>query len=138
MTQQSRKASDDICASPNIGAVMPDGTVYAGVSPETNQPMYATPADAPFQMEFVEAQEYAAQLDTHGHQDWRVPTKAELNVLFNNSAAVGGFRACDPPSDPWYWSSTPDYGWGGFDQRFSDGIQSHSRRAKSLHVRCVR
>jgi hypothetical protein len=32
---------------PTIGDKMPDGTVFAGISPETNKPMYATPKNAP-------------------------------------------------------------------------------------------
>src|SRR5258708_5641271 len=56
-----------------------DGTVYAGVSPDTGKDMYATPADAPLTYTFNQAMEYAARLDAHGHQDWRVPTKDELN-----------------------------------------------------------
>ena len=28
-------------AEPNIGEVMSDGTVYAGISPDTNKPMFA-------------------------------------------------------------------------------------------------
>ena len=28
-----------------IGAVMPDGTVYAGISPDTGRAMYTTPGD---------------------------------------------------------------------------------------------
>jgi hypothetical protein len=70
---------------------MPDGTVYAGISPHTSKAMYATPADAPLTMAFTDAKEYAAKLDAHGHKDWHVPTKAALNVLFNNRAAIGGF-----------------------------------------------
>jgi hypothetical protein len=26
-----------------IGDIIPDGTIYAGISPDTNKPMYATP-----------------------------------------------------------------------------------------------
>ena len=63
---------------PKVGDKMPDGTVLAGISPDTNKPMYATPADASLMMTFNEATEYAAKLDAHGHKDWRVPTKAEL------------------------------------------------------------
>src|ERR1039458_3358697 len=69
---------------PKVGDKMPDGTVLAGISPDPNKPMYATPADASLTMTFNEAQEYAAKLDAHGYKDWRVPTKAELNELFNN------------------------------------------------------
>jgi hypothetical protein len=56
--------------------------------------MYATPADASMTMEFNQAKGYAQGLNTqkaYGHDDWRVPTSAELNVLFNNRAAIGGF-----------------------------------------------
>src|SRR5712691_7330547 len=89
-------------------ARMPDGTVYAGISPATNEPMYATPNDAPLTYTFNQAQKYAAKLDAHGHHDWRVPTKGELNVLFQNRAAIGGFD--ESGSDPagWYWSSSQD------------------------------
>ena len=52
---------------------MPDGTVLAGISPDTNKPMYATPTDASLAMTFNEAQDYATKLDVHGHKDWRVP-----------------------------------------------------------------
>src|SRR5207302_7723214 len=34
-------------AQTRIGDRMPDGTVYAGVSPHTGRPMYTTPGDAP-------------------------------------------------------------------------------------------
>ena len=29
------------------GEKMPDGTIYAGISPATGKPMYTTPSDAP-------------------------------------------------------------------------------------------
>jgi len=40
---------------PKVGDKMPDGTVLAGISPDTNKPMYATPADASLTMTFNEA-----------------------------------------------------------------------------------
>ena len=46
-------------AEPKIGDKMPDDTVYAGISPDTNKPMYATPADASLTMKFNQAKEYA-------------------------------------------------------------------------------
>src|SRR5271163_4912245 len=89
---------------PKVGDKMRDGTVLAGISPDTNKPMYATPADASLTMTFNEATEYAAKLDAHGHKDWRVPTKAELNVLFNNRAAIGGFDISGSTPAGRYWS----------------------------------
>ena len=94
-------ANDDAKAAPRVGDKMPDGSVYAGISPDTNKPMYATPADAPLTYTFNQAQKYAARFDAHGHADWRVPTKSELNVLYNNRAAIGGFDISG--SDPAGW-----------------------------------
>jgi hypothetical protein len=70
---------------------MPDGTMYGGISPDTGQAMYATPADAPETYGFNQAKRYAATLDAYGHHDWRVPTEGELNVLFQNREAIGAF-----------------------------------------------
>jgi hypothetical protein len=72
-------------AKPKIGDRMPDGTVYAGNLPDTGTPMYTTPADAPLTMQWREARDYAARLDAHGHDDWRLPSKAELNELFTTA-----------------------------------------------------
>jgi uncharacterized protein (TIGR02145 family) len=51
---------------------------------------------------------------------WRVPTKDELNILFENKESIGQF------TDGFYWSSTKDessvsFAWG---QRFEDGFQN--------------
>jgi hypothetical protein len=35
---------------PKIGGKLPDGTVFAGISPDTNKPMYTTPEDASLTM----------------------------------------------------------------------------------------
>ena len=51
------------------------------VSPDTGKAMYTTPADAPLTIKWKQAIEYAAKLDAHGHNDWRAPTKGELDVL---------------------------------------------------------
>jgi hypothetical protein len=51
--------------------------------------MYTTPADASLTMKWKEVMNCASKLDAHGHQDWRLPSKEELNVLFNNRGAVG-------------------------------------------------
>ena len=120
------------------GDKMPDGTVFAGISPDTNKPMYATPADASLTMKFNEAKEYAATLDAHGHKDWHVPTKAELNVLFNNRAAIGGFNVAGSNPAGWYWSASPNFDWLAWGQRFSDGFQGLNRKVNHSAVRCVR
>src|ERR1039458_577650 len=130
--------TDSVGTELKIGDAMPDGSVYAGTSPDSNKPMYTTPADAPLTYTFNQAQKYAEKLDAHGHKDWRAPTKAELNVLFQNRAAIGGFN--EPGSHPagWYWSSSQLNYNGAWAQRFSDGYQSINLKNYASSLRCVR
>ena len=121
-----------------IGDKVPDGTVYAGVSPDTGKTMFTTPADAPLTYRFNEAGKHAAKLDAHGHQDWRVPTKGELNVLYNNCAVIGGFDISGSYPAGWYWSSSQNNYGGAWVQRFSDGHQGYGLKSSGSPLRCVR
>jgi hypothetical protein len=125
-----------------IGDKMPDGTIYAGISPDTKEPMYAAPADAPLTMKFNEARRYAAGLDACGHKDWRVPTMAELQVLFNNRAAIKGFKEDHDflSGENWYWASNSEktmttVAWSQF---FGEGSQFPNLKDCDLSVRLVR
>ena len=122
---------------PKIGDRIKDGTIYAGASPD-GTPLFTTPADAPLTMTFNDAKEYARKLDAHGHNDWRLPTEAELNVLFNNRAAIGGFDTSGSSPAGWYWSASPYNGSDAWGQRFSDGCQDHGTKNYLSSVRCVR
>ena len=121
-----------------IGEVIPDGTIYAGVSPETGNAMFTTAADAPATCGFHEAQEYAAKLDANGHLDWRVPTRDELNEMYQNRAAIGGFEESGSDPGGWYWSSSQSSYRNAWAQRFSDGYQDISRKYYYTSLRCVR
>jgi uncharacterized protein DUF1566 len=125
-------------AVPKIGCRMPDGTIYAGTSPDTGNAMYAAPADAPLSHTFDEAQKYAKDLDAHGHRDWRVPSRGELNMLFNNRAAIGGFDVSGSFPAGRYWSASSDGRWGAWDQRFSNGLQCYNHKDCRSALRCVR
>jgi hypothetical protein len=73
-----------------------------------------------------------------GHKDWHVPTKNELNVLFNNRAAIGGFDISGSNPSGWYWSSSFYDKWNAWGQRFSDGFQNDFSKVYPSSVRCVR
>lgn len=118
---------------PAPGTIMADGSVYAGISPDTGRAFYAAAQDAPKRMNWREATSYASACTDHGHADWRVPSRKELGVLFNHRAAIGGFDDSD-----WYWSSseyTPNIAWS---QRFIDGDQYGNGKNVTGAVRCVR
>jgi hypothetical protein len=127
-----------------IGERTADGTVFAGLSPGTGKPMFAAPQDAPLTYEFNDAARYVEQLNAQrflGHDDWRMPTKGELNVLFNNRAAIGGFNTSgEKTPEGWYLSSTggddPDFNaWG---QSFDYGGQGIGYKIDDSALRLVR
>ena len=122
---------------PTLGDRMPDGTVYAGFSPTTGKAMYTTPADAPLPMTFKDAKQYATKLKACSHDDWRVPTRNELNALFNNRASIGALDGASSPAHC-YWSASERNDRNAWFQRFTDGFQHHAIKTVPSSVRCVR
>lgn len=64
--------------------------------------------------------------------DWYLPSKDELNLLFLIKEVVGGFAPVP------YWSSTgatSNYAW---HECFSNGYQSNTNMGNFYHVRAVR
>jgi len=59
---------------------------------------------------------------------WRLPTKEELNELYKQKDAIGGFAAA------YYWSSSEDGSTNAWYQSFSNGVQLSN--GKSLSVLC--
>ena len=123
-----------------IGDKMTDGTIYAGISPDTKEAMYVTAKDAGLITTFNQAKKCASKLDAHGHKDWRLPTEAELNVLFKNrekGALKGAFNLKSENGAGYYWSSKRAYIILGSGLSFSDGQYYYIRNALTS-VRCVR
>jgi hypothetical protein len=161
-----------------IGDVCSDGSIYAGLSPDGNAPMFTTPADAGSMSwnngvgpdiettlpnctddtpgtdpscrtgasntdilkgladagaPYVAAS-YCADLTAHGHSDWYLPAVDELNVLYLNNAAIGGFDT----SGNWYWASSEYTDNLARIQRFNDGDQDVGGKAIEYLARCVR
>ena len=63
---------------------------------------------------------------------WRLPTKDELNMLYENKEEIGGFAS------NYYWSSTEvDYNYAWI-QNFFNGYQSNNNKNYYNYVRAVR
>ena len=120
--------------TPAIGDKLQDGSVFAGISPDTGQFICAMPADAAIPvLSWKHACDYAAALDALGRRGWRVPTLGELDILHRKRAVIGGFSITG-----WYWSSSSSSHGTVWVQRFSDGHQfSYSARTEGLLLRCV-
>jgi len=82
------------------------------------------------------ATDYAAGLarayNGGSYSDWYLPSKDELNKLYLNKAAIGGF------ADKYYWSSSEDYAGIAWFQSFGSGDQGLSYKASTYRVRAVR
>lgn len=175
------RAPDPCAGTPSPGDICHDGSVYAGLSPDGNVPMYTTPADAgqfswndgttnwldipaltncsnleaacntgeantallasigtgPSPAPY-EAARHCYNLTAHGHSDWYLPARHELNVLDTNRMAIGGFDISGANPSGVYWSSSEydnDSTWG----RYFNGTGQNARFKRINHsVRCVR
>ena len=63
---------------------------------------------------------------------WRLPTKDELNVLYENKDEIGGF------ANDYYWSSTETDSGDAWIQSFSKGHQLSDYKELDFSVRSVR
>ena len=67
-----------------------------------------------------------------GYSDWYLPSKDELNKLYLNKAAIGGFTSST------YWSSTEAGANNAWIQYFSNGYQYGPNKDNTDYVRAVR
>lgn len=93
-------------APPRVGERMPDGTIYAGISPDTCKAIYTTAEKEPLIMTWNDAVAYGSAIEIHGHKDWRLPKTSELAVLFQNRGYLPGFNPGEGLFGGLHWSST--------------------------------
>lgn len=67
-----------------------------------------------------------------GYNDWYLPSKDELNKLYLNRVAIGGFADDD------YWSSSEFNAGTAWDQGFYNGSQGNYIKDYNSRVRAVR
>jgi hypothetical protein len=85
----------------------------------------AADADAP-------AAKACADYSSNSLDDWFLPSKDKLNVLYQNKTAISGLGTS------YYWSSTEYDSNDAWIQRFSDGYQANVGKTYSDCVRAVR
>ncbi|MFH0975589.1 MAG: DUF1566 domain-containing protein [Spirochaetota bacterium] len=67
-----------------------------------------------------------------GYTDWYLPSKDELNKLYLNRVAIGGF------TDIYYWNSSESLASYAWFQDFSDGTHNDNLKLNPVYVRAVR
>ena len=78
-------------------------------------------------MNWYDAKIYCKKLGA----EWRLPTKDELNMFYENKEEIGGF------ANSYYWSSTDGNGQA-WVQDFDDGVQFSEYKYATHFVRAVR
>ena len=69
------------------------------------------------------------------YKDWRLPTKRELNLMYNQKASIGGFVETGRQ----YWCSLESDNSNAWTQRFSDGLQGAVPKGGYIYlVRAIR
>lgn len=63
---------------------------------------------------------------------WRLPTRDELNLIYENKNVVGGF------ANDYYWSSTENDNFNAWYQSFLSGNQYANPKNATYYVRAVR
>jgi len=67
-----------------------------------------------------------------GYNDWFLPSKDELDKLYLNKVAIGGFTSND------YWSSSENNKKRAWKQNFNNGNQKKNNKNNNKRVRAVR
>ena len=62
---------------------------------------------------------------------WRLPTRVELLLMYNNQDELGGF------ANSFYWSSTETAFNGAWRQGFNNGLQDGANKASGYYVRAI-
>ena len=69
---------------------------------------------------------------------WRLPTKEELNQMYEKRHEISGFNLTGSNPAGWYWSSSPFNDYRAWGQWFGTGYQYNFNRFNDYSVRCVR
>ncbi len=145
----------DIC--PHIGDLCSDGSIFAGdtnmyvtdvnqstgiqwastggnddINPDSGTDGAANHANVTVAVSTLPAINLCDTLDRHGHTDWYLPARDELDHLYTNRTVIGGFTTSP------YWSSTENSSTGAWRQFFDGGAQLSHTKTNSLDVRCIR
>ena len=64
--------------------------------------------------------------------EWRLPTREELHLMWVNRESIGGFAAA------FYWSSSEDFNFIAWVQYFDVGSQNLNYKYDTNYVRAVR
>jgi hypothetical protein len=123
-------------ADQGMGIQWYDGTSFAPVTGAIDTAIGSGQANTTAIVTTQGAGSYAAQLCNDltegGYSDWFLPSKEELNQLWLNKTAIGGFVV------NYYWSSSEINSYRAWLQDFGSGGQTYDPKPYGYRVRAVR
>ena len=132
---------NDGTSTPWVDTAMVNCTTGAQAScytGEANTALLAALGTTPSPAPYVAAR-HCDGLTAHGHSDWYLPARDELNILYTNHVAIGAFNISGSFRAGLYWASSERNKNASWPQRFSDGSQSiFFNKNEGVSVRCVR
>jgi hypothetical protein len=78
------------------------------------------------------AAKLCADLELNGYSDWFLPNRDELNKLYLNRDAIGGFEAAS------YWTSFEDNSYFAWVRYFENGYEGFKNKSETSRVRAIR
>jgi hypothetical protein len=81
----------------------------------------------------IYAAKFCDHLELNGYSDWFLPSKDELNLLYEKRTLVGGFNPY-----AFYWSSSESSENSAWSQFFGEGTQIKSDKTNNFNVRLIR
>ena len=76
--------------------------------------------------------DYSVTVGGVTYGDWYLPSKYELNLLYLQKTAVGGFASA------YYWSSSEKVNYNAWIQYFGTGAQDFFNKSYTDYVRAIR
>lgn len=140
------RAAEERERNPEAGQEMKDGTVFAGVDPKTGRKIFAAPRDENILVAFNEASACAQMRSAEkylGHGDWEVPSRAVLEVLYENrhkGVLAGTFQETHDQDgrSSFYWSAALFDAFHAYGRFFDLGVDVSSIAVYKQSVRLVR
>ena len=111
------------------------GGIIAYLDSTGQHGLMAATADYNGTLNWEDAMDYCNGLDIGTYDDeytWYLPSVFELNILYENKTAIGGF------TENYYWSSTEEGSSNAWKQYFFNGFQYIYNKYNTYSVRAVR
>lgn len=118
----------------SIGSKYQGGIVFQWTDSTGKHGVVAAEKDLPGTYNWENAYAACEALTINGYNDWRLPTREEIGVLYANRIFVGGFES------DYYWSLSSYEGesYNAFFQSFKYGDRLPTAKSKQMHARAVR